>query len=86
MDINFRSSSEVWFEAEAKLLDQNDASFGIFVLHGGSLVAVFVDGLVVGSEIDVLYIIVCFPVIILKQGNIDRPLELGCRAGNFAVS
>jgi hypothetical protein len=66
LDVNFGASSERGFESEAELFDQDDASFGVFILHGGSLVAVFGDGLVVGGEVGVLDVIVGFPVIILE--------------------
>jgi len=50
------------------------------------LVAVFGDGLIVRSKIEVLDVIVGFPVIIFKQGDVDGPLELGGGAGDFAVA
>lgn len=71
-------------KAEAKMFDQQRCALGVLSFDSLSLIAGLSDGLVVKSHIDVLDIVRAEPIVFLEEGDVDRPLESGCRGSNFA--
>lgn len=68
-------------EIKAEVLDQKNSALGVLSFDGLSGVAGFRYGLVVDSEICVLDIVSSLPIVVLGEGDIESPLELG-RAGD----
>ena len=68
-------------EIKAEVLDKEDRAFGVLSFDGLSGVAGFSDGLVVNGEVCVLDIVSSLPIVVLGEGDIESPLELG-RAGD----
>ena len=84
-DIGLASSRHFRFEVKAKMFNHDDISFFVVSFNSLSGVTSFIDGLFVWCKISKLDIISSKPVVVFKQSDIDRPLQLRSWTDQFAA-